>query len=60
MVLMDERQELLMMVTNSLKHDLSSRHGNIVGLALHALGYVPPWLAACRPFPPCPLDCPYP
>lgn len=40
MVLMDERQELLMMVTNCLKRDLTSRHSNIVGIALHALGWV--------------------
>jgi len=40
MVLMDERQELLMMVTNCLKRDLTSRHSNIVGIALHALGNI--------------------
>ena len=40
MIIMDERQELLMMVTNSIKHDLHSRNPNIVGLALQALGNI--------------------
>jgi AP-1 complex subunit gamma-1 len=41
MILLDERQEVLMLVTNSLKMDLNN-HKNlyIVGLALAALGNI--------------------
>ena len=40
MLLLDERQEILMLVTNSLKNDL--RHANhfVVGLALCSLGNI--------------------
>ena len=40
MILLDERQEVLMLVTNSLKNDLGSRNQSIVGLALTALGNI--------------------
>lgn len=40
MILLDERQEVLMLVTNSLKNDLNSRNQYIVGLALTALGNI--------------------
>lgn len=40
MILLDERQEVLMLVTNSLKNDLNSRSPQIVGLALTALGNI--------------------
>jgi AP-1 complex subunit gamma-1 len=40
MILLDERQEVLMLVTNSLKNDLNSRNPHIVGLALTALGNI--------------------
>lgn len=41
MILLDERQEVLMLVTNSLKMDLNnSRNQFIVGLALAALGNI--------------------
>jgi AP-1 complex subunit gamma-1 len=40
MILLDERQEVLMLVTNSLKQDLSSKNQYIVGLALCALGNI--------------------
>lgn len=40
MILMDERQELLMMVTNSIKHDLHSANTHICAVALHALGNI--------------------
>lgn len=40
MILLDERQEVLMLVTNSVKHDLSSKNQYIVGLALAALGNI--------------------
>jgi hypothetical protein len=40
MILLDERQEVLMLVTNSLKNDLNSRNQYTVGLALCALGNI--------------------
>ena len=40
MILLDERQEVLMLVTNSLKNDLNSNNQYIVGLALTALGNI--------------------
>ncbi|CAM0912965.1 unnamed protein product [Alopecurus aequalis] len=39
-LLMDERQEVLMLVTNSLKQDLNHSNQFIVGLALCALGNI--------------------
>ncbi|XP_078430450.1 AP-1 complex subunit gamma-2-like [Wolffia australiana] len=40
MLLLDERQEVLMLVTNSLKQDLNHSNHYIVGLALCALGNI--------------------
>ncbi|KAM1232633.1 hypothetical protein ACFX2J_002431 [Malus domestica] len=40
MLLLDERQEVLMLVTNSLKQDLNHTNQYIVGLALFALGNI--------------------
>ena len=40
MILLDERQEVLMLVTNSLKNDLNSRNQYTAGLALCALGNI--------------------
>ena len=40
MILLDERQEVLMLVTNSLKNDLNSKQQYTVGLALCALGNI--------------------
>ncbi|KDD75266.1 adaptin N, partial [Helicosporidium sp. ATCC 50920] len=40
MLLLDERQEVLMLVTNSLKNDLRSRTPYITALALSALGTI--------------------
>ncbi|KAK4791834.1 hypothetical protein SAY86_032247 [Trapa natans] len=40
MLLLDERQEVLMLVTNSLKQDLNHMNPYIVGLALCALGNI--------------------
>ena len=40
MLLLDERQEVLMLVTNSLEKDMDSRNPYIVGLALCSLGNI--------------------
>lgn len=40
MLLLDERQEVLMLVTNSLKQDLNHANQYVVGLALCALGNI--------------------
>mmetsp|Transcript_34996 Transcript_34996/g.77859 ORF Transcript_34996/g.77859 Transcript_34996/m.77859 type:complete len:861 (-) Transcript_34996:442-3024(-) len=40
MLLLDERQEVLMLVTNSLKMDLNHKNQYIAGLALAALGNI--------------------
>jgi hypothetical protein len=40
MILLDERQEVLMLVTNSLKMDLNHKNQFIVGLALASLGNI--------------------
>lgn len=40
MVLLDERQEVTMMVTNTIKNDLAHRNHFIAGLALCALGNI--------------------
>ena len=39
-LLLDERQEVLMLVTNSMKSDLTSKNHFVVGLSLCALGGV--------------------
>lgn len=40
MVLLDERTEVLMLVTNLMKNDMNQRNQYIAGLALSALGNV--------------------
>jgi AP-1 complex subunit gamma-1 len=40
MLLLDERQEVLMLVTNSVKRDLNHKNQYIAGLALAALGNI--------------------
>eukprot|EP00216_Chloropicon_sp_CCMP2111_P004951 CAMPEP_0198243782 /NCGR_PEP_ID=MMETSP1446-20131203/30684_1 /TAXON_ID=1461542 ORGANISM="Unidentified sp, Strain CCMP2111" /NCGR_SAMPLE_ID=MMETSP1446 /ASSEMBLY_ACC=CAM_ASM_001112 /LENGTH=840 /DNA_ID=CAMNT_0043927703 /DNA_START=54 /DNA_END=2576 /DNA_ORIENTATION=- len=40
MALLDERQEVLMLVTNSLKRDLNGKNQYVIGLALCALGNI--------------------
>ena len=40
MALLDERQEILMLVTNSLKRDLYHKNQYVIGLALCALGNI--------------------
>jgi AP-1 complex subunit gamma-1 len=40
MILLDERQEVLMLVTNSVKMDLNHKNQFIVGLALASLGNI--------------------
>ena len=40
MLLLDERQEVLMLVTNSLKMDLNHKNQYIAGLALAAFGNI--------------------
>lgn len=39
-ILLDERQEVLMMVTNSLKYDMNHKHQFVVGIALTAMGNI--------------------
>jgi hypothetical protein len=61
MILLDERQEVLMLVTNSLKMDLNNtKNMYIVGLALVALGNI---CSAGESAPSCPAPsastCPY-
>lgn len=40
MILLDERHEVLMLVTNSIKMDMNSKNPYIAGLALAALGNI--------------------
>ena len=40
MILLDERHEVLMLVTNSLKNDLNSKNQFSIGLAITALGNI--------------------
>ena len=54
MILLDERQEVLMLVTNSLKQDLTARNQYITGLALTALGNICRWGRFPRAYSPNP------
>lgn len=40
MILLDERQEVLMLVTNSVKMDMNHKNPYIAGLAMAALGNI--------------------
>ena len=62
MMLLDERQEVLMLVTNSLKNDLRHLNQYVVGLALAAIGNIASSELArdCAPEVEKLLDCPNP
>jgi len=62
MMLLDERQEVLMLVTNSLKNDLRHVNQYVVGLALAAIGNIASAELArdCAPEVEKLLDCPNP
>ena len=57
MLLLDERQEVLMLVTNSLKNDLNSTDQYVNGLALTALGNILLGGDGQRSFPPRSTGC---